>query len=229
MYVTTRTDVGQAPMLGQHSLKQLPDWMRLYLKKVDANYPSYTWLFFIFSAHPRPYSVSTLRSLADKIAFEPRGTPPFWWGELRSALNQIRVRRTVQDKDFHPLKPWQLVKEVDKKLEDFKPEDLKPLLIEVLLVNGRVGKGRPGSDPKNWNSPFLYSRSPSWNLGKRFVKDKLPPELSKRVTDSPWYVQEVINARMANSLWVMANSYYYHNAAFRKTVDMEEKARAARP
>jgi hypothetical protein len=88
-----------------------------------------------------------------------------------------------------------------------------------------VGKDRPGSDPKNWTGPFLYSRGRSWNLGKHFVKEKLPPELSKRVIDSPWYVQEVINARVANSLWVMGNSYYYDNAAFRKTVDMEEKAR----
>ena len=228
MYITTRTDVGRAPMLGQPSLKQLPDWMRLYLKNVDANYRSYTWLFFIFSAHPTPYSVKSLSSLADKIAFE-RGTPRFWWDELRSELRRIRVRREVQDEGFRPLKNWQLVKEIHKRFEDFKPEDLKPLLIEVLLANGRVGKGRPGSDPKNWAGPLLYSRGPSWNLGKRFIKEKLPPDLSKRVTDSPWYVQEVINASLANSLWVMANSYHYHNAAFRKAVDMEEKARAKQP
>lgn len=36
--------------------------------------------------------------------------------------------------------------------------------------------------------------SGSWNLGKRFVKEKSLLELSKRVTDSPWYVEEVINA-----------------------------------
>lgn len=229
MYLTTRTDVGQAPTLGQHAQRQLPDWMRLYLKNVDANYRAYTWLFFIFSAHPTPHSVSSLRSLGDKIAFEPRGTPLFWWGELRSELNQIRVLREVQDKDFRPLKPWQLVQEVDKRFRDFKPEDLKPFLIEVLLASGRVGKDRPGSDPKNWAGPLLYSRGPSWNLGKRFVKEKLPVKLSKRAAESPWYVQEVINARMANFIWVMANKYYYDNAAFRKTVDREEKARAKRP
>lgn len=226
MYITTRTDVGQAPMLGQQSLKQLPHWMRLYLKNVDANYRSYTWLFFIFSAHPTPYSVSALRPLVDKINFESSGTSPFFWGELRSELNQIRVRRSAQDEDFRPLEHWQLVKKVDKKFKDFKTEGLKPFLIEVLLANGRVGKDTPGSDPKNWRSPFLYSQGPSWKLGKRFVEEKLPLELSKQVADSPWYVQEVINARVADSLWGMANSYHYHNAAFRKTVDMEEKTRA---
>ena len=228
MYIMTRTDAGRAPMLGQPSQKQLPDWMRLYLKNVDTNYRSYTWLFFIVSAHPTPYSVRSLSSLAEKIAVE-RGTPRFWWDELRSELRRIRVRREAQDEDFRPLKHWPLVKEVDKRLEDFKPEALKPLLIELLLVNGRVGKYVRYSDPKNWTGPFLSSRLPSWNLGKRFVKEKLPLELSKRVTDSPWYVQEVINAHVANSLWGMANSYYYDNAAFRETVDREEKARAKRP
>ena len=228
MYITTRTDVRQVPMLGQHSQKQLPDWMRLYLKNVDANYRSYTWLFFIVLAHPTPYSVRSLNSLADKIAFE-RGTPRFWWDELRSELRRIRVLREVQDEGFRPLKHWQLVQEVDKRLVDLKSEDLKPLLIEVLLANGRVGKGRPGSDPKNWRSPALFSGGPSYILGKHVVKEKLPPELSKRVIDSPWYVQEVINARVANSLWVMANSHYHENTAFRKTVDRKEKARAKRP
>lgn len=228
MYVTAGQGLGQAPMLAQQFPKHLPDWMRLYLKNVDANYRSYTWLFFVVSAHPTPYAVSALRSLGAKIVFE-RGTPPFWWGELRSALRQIRVRREMQDNDFHPLRPWQLVKAVEKRFENFKPEDLKPFLIEVLLASGRVGKNTRGSDPKNWAGPYLFSRGPSWNLGNRLVREKLPAELSKRVSDSPWYVQEVINARLARSLWVMANQFQYENLAFRKELEMKERARATRP
>ncbi|MCS6303541.1 MAG: hypothetical protein H8K07_07735 [Nitrospira sp.] len=229
MYVTARQGLEQAPMLGQHSLKHLPDWMRLYLNNVDANYRSYTWLFFIFLAHPTPHSVSTLRSLGDKIAFDLRGVPLFWWGELREELNRIRVRRQMEDKDFARLlsKYFRLFQEVDKRFKTFKREDLKPFLIEVLLASGRI-KNVPGSDPKNWAGPFLHTGGPSLNLGKRFVREKLPPELSKRLTESPWYVQEVIYAHLARSLWVMANAFQFENAAFRKEVEREEKARTTR-
>jgi hypothetical protein len=98
-----------------------------------------------------------------------------------------------------------------------------------LLASGRVGKDVRYSDPKNWRSPFLGTGSSQWNLGKRFVKERLSQALSKRVAESPWYVQEVINARLANSLWVMANQFQYENPAFRKELEMEEKARAKRP
>jgi hypothetical protein len=99
----------------------------------------------------------------------------------------------------------------------------------VLLAGGRVGKGVPHSDPKNWRSPTLGTRSPQWNLGERFVKERLPQALSKRVAESPWYVQEVIKARLANSLWVMANAFQHENPAFRKELETKENARAKRP
>ena len=57
----------------------------------------------------------------------------------------------------------------------------------------------------------VLGSSGSWNLGKRFVKEKSRLELSKRFTDSPWYVEEVINARMANFLWVIANVFQHKN------------------
>jgi hypothetical protein len=225
-----RKGAGQASMLGQHSPKQLPDWMRLYLKNVDENYRINIALFFILRFHPTPYSVRTLESLANRIAFE-RGTPPFWWGELRSELNRIRVRRQLEDQDFSRLlaEHLQLFQDVDKSFKTVKREDLKPFLIEVLLASGRVGKDVPGSDPKNWAGPYLHTGGPSWNLGKRLVKEKLPQALSQRVAESPWYVQEVINARLANSLWVMANQFQHENPAFRKELETKENARAKRP
>lgn len=222
MYVHT------GEMLGQPSPKpagpRLPDWMRLYLREVDKRYQSFTYLFEILSLHPAPWSVKTLRPLADKIEFE-RGTPRFWWDELRSELGRIRHRRQQQDQDFRRLlvKHLELFQDVVKSFKTFKREDLEPFLIEALLASGR----HPIS-PTNWAGPFLFSHGRHWNLGKRFVKEKLPQALSKRVTESPWYMQEVLNAHLANSLWVMANAYQFENAAFKKKVEMEEKARAKR-
>ena len=231
-----RKGVGQASMLGQHSPKQLPDWMKAFLITVDKYYRNNTHLFFILSLHPQPFAVQALRPISNKIISDyvehgGRGPlPVFWWGELRSELARIRARRQLDDKDFSRLlfEHLQLFQEVDKSFKTFKREDLKPFLIEVLLASGRVGKGVPHSDPKNWRSPTLGTRSSQWNLGKRFVKERLPQALSKRVAESPWYVQEVINARLANSLWVMANQFQYENPAFRKELEMEEKARAKR-
>lgn len=224
MYVHT------GELLGQPSPKSagLPDWMRFYLRNVDERYQLFTHLFEILRHHPSPWSVETLTPLADKIIVDPGvpRQPRLWWDELRLELGRISNRRTQQDQDFSRLriKHLTLVQDVDKSFKTFKRKDLEPFLIEALLASGRIP-----TSPSNWLGPFLYSRGRTWNLGKRFVKEKLPPALSKRVTESPWYMQEVLNARLANSLWVMANAYQFKNAAFRKKVEMAEKAKAKRP
>jgi hypothetical protein len=219
MYMHTAELLGQPlPVPG------LPDWMRLYLRRVDDHYRSFTHLFVFLWLHPSPMSVETLSPLANKITTTFEKTPGFLWDELRSEVRRIRRRRQQQDKDFSQLlvKHLEIFLDVVKSFKTFKPEDLEPFLIAALLTSPHL-PGSPNREP-----PFLRTHKSLWNLGKRFVKEKLPKELSRRVTESPWYMQEVINAVLANSLFVMARAHEFRNAAFKKKVEIEEKARAKR-
>jgi hypothetical protein len=102
-------------------------------------------------------------------------------------------------------------------LEGHEPKDLEPILIESLLrPDFRSGTG-------------LFRGMPFWNLGKRFVQEKLPQGLSTRVTKSAWYMQDAIFARLGLDLITMARRHQNANANFKRKVEMERKARATRP
>jgi hypothetical protein len=210
MYVYT------GELLGQPSPKSavpgLPDWARLYLKSVRAgslkSLTPYVSLFETITFHPLPLmSNSPLLKVHDKLIEENSAFLPMFLSEL----GRIRDARLFQNKNFEQLHAnhRKLFQDVVTSFKTFEPKDLVDLLAEggVLIDLTFSGTG-------------FFKDMPLWNLGKRFVQEKLPERLSTRVTKSARYMQDAIFARLAVDLISMVR---------KRNVDIKRNVRAKRP
>lgn len=224
MYVHT------GELLGQPSRKpaapDLPDWARIYLKTVrrmslDKLAP-YVALFETITFHPYPLiSNQELGKVFDKLLSTNTNENIDPGSMFLSELERIRDARLFQHPSFSKLhenhrKLWQ---DALIGFTQLKPKDLETILIEWIL---RPPDYLPGGGA-------MYRGSPLWKLGKRFVQDKLPKELSTRVIKSPWYMQDAIFIQLGLDLQRMADTHQKQDANFRKKVDLERKARVKRP
>ena len=134
-------------------------------------------------------------------------------------LGQIRDARLFQNRNFEQLHEThrKLFQDVLITFKTFEPKDLEPILIDALL--------RPNVPPDS----ALFRGMPIWNLGKRFVQEKLPKGLSTRVTNSAWYMQDALFVELGLDLSNMAKTPQTQNANFRRKVEIERQARAKRP
>ena len=222
MYVHT------GELLGQPSPKSagphLPDWAKLYLKSVRSNslknLTPYIALFETITFHPRPLQSDLLKGPKAAVRISEDeiilGRPLI--KQFLSEMERIRDARLYQVKNYKQLHEShrKLFQDVIMSFKKFKPKDLEPFLVEALLAD---------TTP----SVFRHLRQGLWDLAKRFVREQLPTGLSTRVTESEWYMQHAIFARLGLDLFSTAQKYQEENAAFRKKVEMEEKARAKRP
>jgi hypothetical protein len=221
MYVHTGELLGQP--LPKSAGPSLPDWAKLYLKSVRSNslknLKLYVPLFETITFHPVPLlSSSPLRKVnnlfaKDFVTFE--AVSKLFLLELK----RIRDARLSQNKSFAKLheKHRKLFQDVLISFTKFEPKDLEPILIEALL---------PAPTPSGSD---VFRGGPVWNLGKRFVQEKLPKGLSTRVTESTGYMQDALFAQLGRDLRDMAEKYQNVNANFKKKVEIERKARAKRP
>jgi hypothetical protein len=218
MYVPTSESLGQP--LPKSAGPSLPDWAKLYLKSVRSNslkdLKPYVSLFETISFHPFPFASSNpLIKLFDKLSLSNADLelPSMFLSELK----RIRDVRLFQNKGFAQLhgKHRKLFQDVHISFTKFEPKDLEPILIEAFLQ-------APSGDA-------LFRGWSYWNLGKRFIQEKLPKGLSTRITESPWYMQDALFTKLGLDLGSMAHRYQNENANFKKKVDIERKARAKRP
>lgn len=224
MYVHT------GELLGQPSRKpaapDLPDWARIYLKTVrrmslDKLAP-YVALFETITFHPYPLiSNQELGKVFDKLLSTNTNENIDPGSMFLSELERIRDARLFQHPSFSKLhenhrKLWQ---DALIGFTQLKPKDLETILIEWIL--------RPSDILPSGGA--VVRGSPLWKLGKRFVQDKLPKELSTRVTKSPWYMQDAIFIQLGLDLQRMADTHQKQDANFRKKVDLERKARVKGP
>ena len=134
-------------------------------------------------------------------------------------LGRIRDARLFQNRNFEQLHEThrKLFQDVLITFKTFEPKDLEPILIEGLLL--------PDAPPGS----HLFRGMPLWNLGKRFVQEKLPKGLSTRVTTSAWYMQDALFVQLGLDLRSMALTHQTQNANFRRKIDIARQARAKRP
>ena len=224
MYVQTGELLGQPPR--KPAAPDLPDWARIYLKTVRRssldNLAPYVALFETITFHPYPLiSSQELGKVFDKLIETNTNANIDLGSMFLSELERIRDARLFQHPSFSKLhenhrKLWQ---DALIGFTQFKPKDLEIILIEWIL---RPPDSLPGGGA-------MYRGSPLWKLGKRFVQDKLPKELSTRVTKSPWYMQDAIFIQLGLDLQRMADTHQKQDANFRKKVDFKRKAKAKRP
>jgi uncharacterized membrane protein YfbV (UPF0208 family) len=218
MYVHTGELLGQPSP--ESAGPQLPDWARLYLKSVRANslknLKPYESLFEIITFHPTPWQADLLRRASDQFerAFVLESDP--LRKQFLLELGRIRDARLYQDRNYKQLHEnhRKLFRDVVMSFKTFEAKDLEPFLVEALLALG---------------APFVFPRQGLWNLGRRFVREKLPKGLSTRVAESELYMQDPLFARLGGELYRTALKLQNENANFKKKVETEKKARAKRP
>jgi hypothetical protein len=223
MYVYTGELLGQPLSRSMSPCAACPDWVRSYLKDVREGsrktLAPYVSLFETITFHPFPLlSNPSLGKVIERLLNEDVNTANMFGSVFLLELRGIRDSR-LQNKNFAQLHAnhRKLFQDVVTRFKTFEPKDLEPILIDALLL--------PFPPPDR----TAQSRGmPIWNLGKRFVQEKLPKGLSTRVTKSAWYMQDAIFVRLGGDLQSMAVKHQTANDNFRKKVEIERKARAKR-